>query len=30
LNDNYIAIYKIDEKNKKVYVVTVQYYGRNF
>ena len=30
LIDNYIAIYKIDEKNKKVYVVTVQYYGRNF
>lgn len=27
--DNYIAIYKIDEKNKKVYVITVQYQGRN-
>lgn len=27
--DNYIAIYKIDEKNKKVYVVTVQYQGCN-
>lgn len=27
--DNYIAIYKIDEKNKTVFVVTVQYHGRN-
>lgn len=30
LIDNYIAIYRIDEENKIVYVVTVQYYGRNF
>lgn len=30
LIDNYIAIYRIDEAKKKVYVVTVQYYGRNF
>lgn len=28
LIDNYIAIFKIDEKRKKVYVVTIQYYGR--
>ena len=27
--DHYIAIYKIDEKEKAVYVVTVQYQGRN-
>ncbi len=27
--DNYLAIYRIDEKNKKVFVVTVQYQGRN-
>ncbi|MBR6484378.1 MAG: type II toxin-antitoxin system RelE/ParE family toxin [Clostridiales bacterium] len=27
--DNYIAIYKIDKKTKKVFVVTVQYGGRN-
>ena len=27
--DNYIAIFKIDEKARKVYVVTVQYQGRN-
>ena len=27
--DNYIAIYKIDERSKKVFVVTVQYQGRN-
>lgn len=27
--DNYIAVYKIDGSNKKVYVVTVQYQGRN-
>ena len=27
--DNYIAIYKIDECSKKVFVVTVQYQGRN-
>ncbi len=30
LIDNYIAIFKIDEKNKKVWVVTIQYYARNF
>ena len=30
LIDNYIAIYKIDEQKKAVYVVTVQYHGRNF
>ncbi len=29
LIDNYIAIFRIDEVNKKVYVVTVQYSGRN-
>ena len=27
--DNYIAIYKIDTENKIVYVITVQYQGRN-
>ena len=27
---SYIAIYKIDEQKKAVYVVTVQYHGRNF
>lgn len=27
--DNYIAIYKIDENAKRVYVVTVQYKGCN-
>ena len=27
--DNYIAIFRIDEEAKKVYVVTVQYQGRN-
>ena len=30
LIDNYIAIFKIDEKNKIVWVVTIQYYARNF
>ena len=30
LIDNYIAIYRIDEENKIVYAVTVQYYGRDF
>lgn len=30
LIDNYIAIYRIDETTKTVYVVTIQYYGRNF
>lgn len=29
LIDNYIAIFKIDEANKTVHVVTVQYQGRN-
>ena len=27
--DNYIAIFKIDVEKRKVYVVTVQYGGRN-
>ena len=27
--DNYIAIFKIEESKKKVYVITVQYQGRN-
>lgn len=29
LMDNYIAIFRIDEANKIVYVVTIQYQGRN-
>ncbi|WP_310603565.1 type II toxin-antitoxin system RelE/ParE family toxin [Anaerosporobacter sp.] len=29
LIDNYIAIFRIDEKNKVVYVVAVQYQGCN-
>ncbi len=29
LIDNYIAIFRIDETNKTVYVVTIQYQGRN-
>ena len=29
LIDNYTAIYKIDETEKTVYVITVQYQGRN-
>ena len=29
LIDNYIAIFKIDEDRKIVYVVTIQYQGRN-
>lgn len=29
LIDNYIAIFRIDESNKTVYVVTVQYQGGN-
>ena len=29
LIDNYIAIFKIEESTKTVYVVTVQYQGRN-
>ena len=28
--DNYIAIFHIDEVKKIVYVVTIQYQGRNF
>lgn len=28
--DNYIAIYKINEEQKRVYIVTVQYGGREF
>jgi plasmid stabilization system protein ParE len=27
--DNYIAIFRIDEDTKTVYIVTVQYQGRN-
>ena len=27
--ENYIAIYKIDENKKRVYVVTIQYQGRD-
>lgn len=29
LIDNYIAIFRIDEPNRSVYVVTIQYQGRN-
>ena len=29
LIDNYIAIYKINETEKTVYIITVQYQGRN-
>lgn len=29
LIDNYIVIYKINEVNKMVYIVTIQYAGRN-
>lgn len=29
LIDNYIAIFRVDENEKSVYVVTVQYQGRN-
>ena len=29
LIDNYIAIFRIDEEAKTVYVVTIQYQGRN-
>ena len=29
LIDNYIAIFRIDEADKIVYVVTIQYQGRN-
>lgn len=27
--DNYIAIFKIDYENRKVYIITIQYGGRN-
>ena len=29
LIDNYVAIFKVDESQKKVYVVAVQYQGRD-
>ena len=29
LIDNYIAIFRIDELHKTIYVVTIQYQGRN-
>ena len=29
LVDNYIAIFRIDETEKTVYVITIQYQGRN-
>ncbi|MCM1424437.1 MAG: type II toxin-antitoxin system RelE/ParE family toxin [bacterium] len=29
LIDNYIAVFRIDEAHKTVYVVTIQYQGRN-
>ncbi len=29
LIDNYIAIFRIDEPNKTVHIVTIQYQGRN-
>lgn len=29
LVDNYIAIFRIDEQNRTVYVVTIQYQGRS-
>ncbi len=29
LIDNYIAIFRIDETHKTVYVITIQYQGRN-
>lgn len=29
LIDNYLAIFRIDETHKTVYVVTIQYQGRN-
>ncbi len=28
LIDNYIAIFRIDDPHKTVYVITIQYYGR--
>lgn len=29
LIDNYIAIFRIDEDNKNVHIITIQYKGRN-
>lgn len=29
LVDNYVVIYKIDEKSREVHIMTVQYSGRN-
>lgn len=29
LIDNYIAIFRIDESNKTVFVITIQYQGKN-
>ena len=29
LIDNYIVIFKIDENNRTVYIITIQYQGRN-
>ena len=29
LIDNYLAVFRIDEEKKTVYVITVQYQGRN-
>lgn len=29
LMDNYIAVFRIDEAGKTVYVITIQYQGRN-
>ena len=29
LTDNYLAIFRIDENDKSIYVITVQYHGRN-
>ena len=29
LVDNYIAVFRIDEASKTVYIVTIQYQGRN-
>lgn len=29
LIDNYVAIFRIDEAHKTIYVVTIQYQGRN-
>lgn len=29
LVDNYIVIFRIDETNKTIYIITIQYQGRN-